>query len=154
MDQQRLVAFNIEMWGNAVPNAEGNFQMPQYFYDDIYQNIRERLSEHLNINPNLIQRANINPEDFEDFQVFIKYSRIHNRFFGRMNGQDENMDTRAFCLIIEHNGKLNQDYSGFFLNVPYQEGINIFVNIFGWSDINFLDQGGEANLNVINRYIN
>ena len=82
-----------------------------------------------------------------DMKVYIKYSHIHNQFFGRMSSEDG--DSRAFMLNLKYYDESYDNNN--YVNYRHEfkrDGVTFYCNIYGWFDPK------TESFNKMNQYIN
>uniref|UniRef100_A0A6C0BCR2 Uncharacterized protein n=1 Tax=viral metagenome TaxID=1070528 RepID=A0A6C0BCR2_9ZZZZ len=148
--QGRLLLFNVELWHGNIPNKEGKYEMSDNFYDLVYSELITSLSKHLKIDKSKISKSFLSNR-FENKRLQIKFSKIHNQFFGRMSLEDED-DVNIFMLELEYNHQeeSSNNYLEYFHQFSiHEKGIKCYCNIGSWYDKESLNKNYEDK-NVIN----
>lgn len=148
---ERVLFFNVEIWGSGVPQQEMSVMFPNMkTYDTVYSHIINSLSQHLQVNrEDLKIKFDMDDRTEDQMKVYIKKSRIHKQFFGRMSTEDEDGSDRAFVLSLKYNGESYGENS--YVNYYHEfsvDGVTFYCNIHGWHDPE------TDSFNVMNRYIN
>lgn len=146
---KRIANFNCEFWGDNMPNVKGRYTIDQKAFDNINAKLCLELSNYLGI-------KDIKPlvlYDSEEYKLNVKYSRIHNKFFGRMNGSDEDSDFRPFTIeFVEELVIPKNKYFEFFMAYKYEPGVTVYMNMFSWIE-NDNVHDIKDDFNIMNRNI-